>query len=209
MSKRKEKMRQRKETWFNNREHVCFYTGLICSKTGLFKRSIEHLLPHPWMSCVAYSEEGKELHGINKVVSLAFVNRIVDIAPLQIKFLLKEHLSGLNLSNRTTVEIKEYLTDEMEKFFSAYAIDGYLFWNYRYGRNTERSNKLWQAYKKELLPEERRLLELKKTGNVKSFLSIDDINSLRSIISKKNTFLSSYEKYITGTHSSAGRAIDF
>ena len=149
------------------------------------------------MSRVAYQGEGKELHRKNKVVSLSFVNRIVDIAPLQIKFALKGHLSGLDLSSRAPVEVKEYLVDEMEKFFSAYEMGGYLFWNYRYGRDIERSRKLWQVYEKELLPEECRLLELTNADNVETFLSIEDVKSLISVISKKNTFIPPYEKYVT------------
>ena len=196
MTRMNKKKRLHREKWYEHREHTCFYTGLTCTEKGVYTRSVEHLIPHPWMSRVPYGEEGTTLHGKNQVVSLSFMNHMVDTAPLQVKFLLRDHLLKIETLGMSPVDMKNLLVGETQKFFSSYEIDGYLPWYYRYGKNVERSEKLWDVYAKMLFPAEKILLSLRTDTGLKSFLHKDDVFELIQILSKENKYLTPREQYL-------------
>lgn len=190
------KRQKRTDKWFDDRGNTCFYSGFICDKAGLFVRSIEHLLPHPWMAGVEHIGRGKTLHRKNKVVATDFINQKIDVAPLQVKFALKEHLSKWSTPTGDAAVVKTKLLEQVDRFISTYEINGYLPWNYRDGVNVERCTGLRSAYEELILPEEKRLLNLKEHNNKKMFLANEDVSLLITTISKVNTFVPPYQKYL-------------
>ena len=127
----------------------CFYTGLQLNppKTPGVKLgepytfSKEHLLSKKMLQRrkVRLNKPGRR--NINIVPSSSLVNGLIGVAPIRVKFALKEHFRGIKFVFMDEIRIKGEIKYTVQNFLNQYLIHGVYPWHWMHGKLTKAERK--------------------------------------------------------------------
>ena len=130
---------------------VCFYTGLKMtngSQHNPRKRTIEHIIPK---SAIPDSVKRNQsmycmIRKCNEVRCCSLINKLVDTAPLKVKFALKQHIQKI-IDNSSILFISDkedkliYIYAEMTKtFLDKYKVKGVYFWKWKEAKSNQKEH---------------------------------------------------------------------